>query len=257
MIERRFLIAPSFARLIRKELGAAGRIVEGYFAAQSDRNQVVRVERDRCELVLMVKGEDGGTSEERAEVPRSHAEALIDVVAGTVAFDRVPMPLGRELLLDTFVSPAGLSLVTVQFGEGERPEQFYPPQWFGREVTADEAFQRGTIALNGAPEAVDVPITDAGLDELLNVLERQAWRAPRLERRPPVVASLPLRERAGAPAAAATPANPPTPKPVAVPAPAASAAPARAPAPEPDAEDEGPMLKLARALAPQTPSTSH
>jgi hypothetical protein len=31
MVQRRFLIASSLARLIRKEQGIAGRIVEGYF----------------------------------------------------------------------------------------------------------------------------------------------------------------------------------------------------------------------------------
>jgi CYTH domain-containing protein len=227
--ERRFLIAPSFTRLIRKELGSSGRIVEGYFPPQPERNQIVRVDRNRCELVLFVKGGDGATSEERAEVPRPHAEALMEVAAGTVAFDRTPMPLGREILLDTFVAPAGLHLLTVPFGEGEKAEQFYPPTWFGREVTGEDAFQSSTIALNGAPAVGPLPITDQGLDDLLNILERQTWRSAKPEQ-----------------PAAVTPGK------------------AERPAPSPARElrargvqTEGALQTLARALARQTQVTPH
>ena len=47
MTQRRFLIASSLARLIRKEGGVAGRIVEGYAAARED----APVERARPRLL--------------------------------------------------------------------------------------------------------------------------------------------------------------------------------------------------------------
>jgi CYTH domain-containing protein len=229
--ERRFLLAPAFARLIRWEQGSSDRIVEGHFPPQAERSQLVRVDRGTCQLVLLIKDEDGGWVEERADVPRAHAEALIDVAAGTVAFDRTTISAGREIHVDTFVAPtAGFSLVTVAFEEGENPQQFYAPQWFGREVTSEDAFRRAAIALDEPPAVTDVPITDAALDELLTLLERQSWRAHRSDRR--TAPAAPLDQRAEA------------------------APPKRDEGPS-DREDEGPMLKLARALAPQRPSSTH
>jgi CYTH domain-containing protein len=229
--DRLFLLAPAFARLIRKEQGSSDRIVEGHFPPQADRRQLVRAHRGGCELVLAVQGEGDRWVEERAEVPRAHAEALIDVAAGTIAFDRMTISAGREIHVDTFVAPTlAFSLLTVAFDDNENPEQFYVPQWFGREVTSEEAFRRGVIALDGPPATPEVPITDAGLDELLTLLERQSWRAHRPDRRTALVAPV---EPKAEPAAAPKREEPST------------------------GEEEGPMLKLARALAPVRPSTSH
>ncbi len=226
--ERRFLIAPSFARLIRRELGAGVRIVESYFPPQPDRNQIVRIEGTRCELVLCVEGEDGATTEERAEVPQPHAEALMDVAAGTIAFDRTPIPLGREVLLDSFLKRAGLHLLTDPLGRAEYPEPFNPPAWFGREVTADETFQRAVIALQGLPAIGEVPITNTGLEELLDGLERQGWRRAH-ERPAGALAAMPRRTERPAP----------------------SSSPAGGSRPAAGADEDEPLQKLARALAPQ------
>ncbi len=224
--ERRFLIAPSFARLIREELGAGVRIVESYFPPQPDRNQIVRVEGPRSELVLFIKGEDGRTTEERAEVPQPHAEALMDVAAGTVAYDRTPIPLGREVLLDSFLNPAGLHLLTVPLGAGDAPEPFSPPAWVGPEVTREDALQRAVIALQGLPAVDEVPITNAGLEQLLDLLEHQVRGSAKLEW-PASVAALPRRS------------DRPAPSPV-----GGSTVAARA-------DEDGPLQKLALALSPQ------
>ena len=48
---RRFLVAPSLVRLIRKERGGA-RITEGHFAPQGGRASYVRVDGQVCQLVL-------------------------------------------------------------------------------------------------------------------------------------------------------------------------------------------------------------
>jgi len=52
MPQRRFLIASSFARLIRKERGTMSRVVEGYFPAHPDRDHFVSIEPDRSFLIL-------------------------------------------------------------------------------------------------------------------------------------------------------------------------------------------------------------
>ena len=74
-IVRRFLIAPAFARLVRKERGAV-RVTEGYFPNQSGRQSHVLVEGSQCHLVLVTPGNGGAPTEERTEVPRGHADAL-------------------------------------------------------------------------------------------------------------------------------------------------------------------------------------
>jgi hypothetical protein len=45
-VRRRFLLTPSFARLIRREKGGL-RHVEGFFPEQRDRSSWVRLEEDR------------------------------------------------------------------------------------------------------------------------------------------------------------------------------------------------------------------
>lgn len=86
MPQRQFLVASALARLIRKEQGVVGRIVEGYFPAPPDREHYVTLELGHCYLVL-APARDGTGQEERTEVPRSQAEALMAVCAGKVGFE--------------------------------------------------------------------------------------------------------------------------------------------------------------------------
>lgn len=170
-VERRFLIASSFARLVQRESPGLSRIVEGHFPAHPDRTQFVRVERERATLILQTRDEAGALAEEQAEVPRTHAEALIDVAAGTVAFDRIPVSLGGERrgLLDRFILPNGINILTT-VTESEA-DGFEVPDWFGPEVTAQPEFERGSLALQGAPHFEEIAVTNAGLEALLDTLE--------------------------------------------------------------------------------------
>src|SRR5690606_15229648 len=86
MITRRYLVASSLARLIRKERGG-NRITEGHFPNQADRSSFVVLDGDHGSLVL-VTSPHGYPVEERTDVPRTHAEALLDVTAGKVDFVR-------------------------------------------------------------------------------------------------------------------------------------------------------------------------
>ncbi|HEX2553346.1 MAG TPA: hypothetical protein VHL98_06575 [Microvirga sp.] len=240
-VERRFLIASAFARLIQRESPGLSRIVEGHFPAHPDRTQFVRVERERATLILVTRDEDGNLAEEQAEVPRTHAEALIDVAAGTVAFDRIPVSLGGERrgLLDRFILPNGVNILTT-VTESEA-EGFEVPDWFGPEITARTEFERSSLALQGAPLADEVGVTNAGLEALLDTLEgRIPYRyRPRTQR-----------ERAAAPGFARLQDGPARLEPVPAddPAPAAMQA---EPEPEPPAFEPAP----AEAEAPAAEET--
>ncbi|HEX8663926.1 MAG TPA: hypothetical protein VF744_07855 [Beijerinckiaceae bacterium] len=174
---RRFLLAPSFARLVRKERGST-RVTEGYFPTQAGRNSHVLVESGQCHLVLVTP--DDGASEERTEVPRAHADALLDVCGGKAVYERTRVSLGgREALVDRITHPGALDLVSVEFDSRDDAGTFYAPAWFGPEVTADAAFDRRAIALEGLPAAGEVPLSNAALEALLDMLEDRFGRATR------------------------------------------------------------------------------
>ncbi len=169
-VVRRFLLASSLARLLQWESGPAVRLVEAYFPARSDRTQLVRVEHGRASLVLSSTTPDGQASEEAVEVPLSHAEALVEVAAGTVAFDRTALALGHgaDAVLDRFIMPQGLDLLTVTI-TGD-PRTFTPPLWLGPEVTGDPAFEVRELAISGPPAVEEVEVTSATLEALLDTL---------------------------------------------------------------------------------------
>src|SRR5215210_4236811 len=104
MPQRRFLVASSLARLSRKEQGVVGRVVEGYFPARPDRDHFVSIEPGHSYLVLAAS-QEGGRAEERTEVPRSQAEALIAVCAGKVGFECTIVRLqdGKEALVQRYI----------------------------------------------------------------------------------------------------------------------------------------------------------
>src|SRR5829696_8701178 len=143
MVQRRFLITSSLARLLRKEGGIAGRIVEGYFPARPDRDHFVSIEPGHSYLVL-APAREGAGAEERTEVPRSQAEALLAVCAGKVGFERTIVPLrnGKQVLLQRFFAPGSLDLLSIEFAAGEDADGFVPPAWFGSEVTQNPAYHR-------------------------------------------------------------------------------------------------------------------
>src|SRR4051794_32062116 len=184
MPQRQFLVAPALARLVRKEHSVVGRIVEGYFPARPDRDHFVSIEPGHSYLVLAA-GRDGAGDEERTEVPRTQAEALLAVCAGKVGFEATIVTLkgGKQALLQRFIAPGLLDLLSVEFDEREDAERFVPPAWFGPEVTQNPAYHRGTLARAGIPAPEEIPLSNAMLEELLDALEERAIAA-HLERMP-------------------------------------------------------------------------
>src|SRR3954452_8013280 len=171
MSQRWFLVASSLARLIRKEQGVTGRIVEGYFSPRPDRDHFVSLEPGHAYLVLAPVG--GAGEAERTEVPRSQAEALLAVCAGKVGFEGTIVPLrdGRQALLQRFVAPGPLDLLSVAFAAGEDADGFVPPAWFGPEVTQDSAYHRGSLARVGLPASDEISLSNAMVEDLLDMID--------------------------------------------------------------------------------------
>lgn len=172
-ITRRFLIAPSLGRLIRKECGA-GPVTEGHFPAHGKRYSHVRFENGRSHLVLTTSGVTE-TAEDWTELPAAHAQSLLDVCRGKVVFERSRLRLsGHEAWIDRFTTPGGLELASIQFATQGEAVAFVPPAWFGDEVSQDQGYSNSKIALAGLPPAAEAPVTDAALHALLDTIEGAA-----------------------------------------------------------------------------------
>src|SRR3954451_21169727 len=86
-----------------------------YFPARPDRDHFVSIEPGHSYLVLAPVG--GAGEGERTEVPRSQAEALLAVCAGKVGIECTIVRLrgGRQALLQRFVAPGSLDILSVEF----------------------------------------------------------------------------------------------------------------------------------------------
>jgi hypothetical protein len=73
--------------------------------------------------------------------------------------------------IDRFVTPGPLDLISVDFDKEEDSRDFRPMPWFGPEVTGEAGYQNRAIALEGLPPALDVPLSNAALNTLLDTLE--------------------------------------------------------------------------------------
>ncbi len=167
---RRFLLTPSFARLIRRERGGL-RHVEGFFPEQRDRSSWVRLEEEKGLLILKTAGPHGEV-EDQTEIPVTHAQALLAVCAGEVDYTRTALPIGEgHALVDEIVRPRVLQLVTVEFTSDAEARGFRPLEWFGPDVTADPRYTNQSIALRGLDEAPEIPLSDAALNSLIDTLD--------------------------------------------------------------------------------------
>jgi CYTH domain-containing protein len=131
------------------------------------------VEQGRSLLILLTQDDDGQFTEEQVDVPPAHAEALMDVAAGRITFDRTALSLAGDIeaLLDRFITPERLDILTVTTSRD--PYGFAPLPWFGLEVTDEPAFAAAGLALGGAPRIDPMEPSDAALNEPRRVSRRR------------------------------------------------------------------------------------
>lgn len=175
--QRRFAIAPSFVRLIRRERPGV-RIVEGHFADQIERRSHVRLEGERCELVLETLSGGAIVGEERAEVSRGQGEVLLDVCEGKVTYERIRLDAGEGpiIVVDRYLSPSTAGVVRIVFDGSDEAKAFKPPSWCGPELGADDAIEPRALALGARPKLYEGPIQDSALEGLLDLLDSRAPR---------------------------------------------------------------------------------
>jgi CYTH domain-containing protein len=169
-ITRSFLLALSLARLLEKERGGR-HVLEGYFPDRHARSLHVRVEEATGSLILVTAG-PGESVEAAAALPLAQAEALLDLAAGGLAYQRIDLDLGTgTAAVRRIMAPGVLDLITVSFDFEEEARAFEPPAWFGPEGTADPSYRGRSLAIAGLPRVPEVELTDAALHSLLEALE--------------------------------------------------------------------------------------
>ena len=175
-IVRRFVLSPGLARLIARDRGVERQIVEGYFSSRSGKNQFVRLEADRCHLVLPQLGPEGEVMEDLAPLPPDHAKALFDLSIGQISYDQLHLPIQgnacQRAVLHRLDHPSGCDLVTVEFDSPPQAAAFEVALWFGPEVSSEGSYERRSIALNGVPSASEMPLSDLQLEQVLDLLEQ-------------------------------------------------------------------------------------
>jgi hypothetical protein len=176
-MQRLFTIAPSLARLIRKEK-AGERVIEGYFPDQPQHRTFVQIEEARSSLILEAGGD--AATEEQTDLPLAHAQALLAVSQGQVEYVRTRLAIGsHDLQALHIVRPGPIDLMAIAVPSQDEHD-FHPLPWFGPEVSTEPAYQRRRLALDGAPTVPETDFTDAALNSLLDLLEDQLtiWPAP-------------------------------------------------------------------------------
>jgi CYTH domain-containing protein len=193
---RRFLVAPALTRVIRKKYGSE-QVAEGYFPPQAGRQSHVRTENGRSYLVLTLSTIGAEASQEIAELPNAHAEALLEVCPGTLSFERSVVRLRRhEAVVDLFRSPGPLNVVSVEFTSVIEASAFLVPGWFGGEVSDNEDYSNSVIASFGVTPPDGADASNAGLESLLDMLEGYTAISEHDEERVRRVDALPVTARA-------------------------------------------------------------
>lgn len=188
---RVFVVAPSVARLIRREWGSTG-AVEAYMPTRSNDNTHVVIEGAEGRLVLVTRAAGEAAFEEITRVPHAQAVALLDVAAGQLEVERTPVPLdGCECVIERLVKDGASIDVAVVSGHDEG--DIAVPAWFGREIKADRSYLGRTFALEGLP-AIDAPVTDIEIDAVLDMLDGRS--AVPAEAEPATLVSVPAEEQA-------------------------------------------------------------
>jgi CYTH domain-containing protein len=151
-IERKFLLAklPPGVDHARREP-----IRQGYVALDGDTEVRLRIEPSAATLTIK-HGRGVARIEEAIAVDQRVAGALWELTDGRRVEKtrrRVRLDGGVEAEIDEFTGALdGLVTAEVEFPDEDAARDFQPPAWFGREVTADEAFKNRNLATDGLPD---------------------------------------------------------------------------------------------------------
>jgi len=147
-IERKWLVEDPPATV----LAVAGEeIDQGYLAIAADGTEV-RVRRRAGRCFLTVKSAGGLVRGEReVELSPEQFEVLWPATEGR-RLEKVRRILPGRIELDHYGGAlSGLVVAEVEFADADAAARFDPPDWFGREVTGENAYKNQRLAVDGLP----------------------------------------------------------------------------------------------------------
>jgi adenylate cyclase len=150
-IERKFLVEQLPDGL---DAHPSREIEQGYLAITDDVE--VRLRRYGDDTFLTVKSSgDGSRIEEEIEIEPRRFAALWPLTEGRRLEKRryrIPFGDGLTIELDVYHGRlSGLLTAEVEFDTPADASTFVPPDWFGRELTADSAYKNKRLATHGLP----------------------------------------------------------------------------------------------------------
>jgi adenylate cyclase len=148
-VERKFLV-PEAPPL---EGEPASEIEQGYLAA-GERGEVRLRSRGDDRLLTVKRGTGLAREEEEIELGTDDFDRLWPLTEGQrLRKRRYAIDHGEHCIeLDVYEGELdGLMLAEVEFPSEEAARAFEPPDWFGDEVTGDEAYLNETLAVQGSP----------------------------------------------------------------------------------------------------------
>ncbi|OQA04788.1 MAG: Uridine kinase [bacterium ADurb.Bin400] len=158
-IERKFIVAERPAILDSNPEVETVEIRQGYISVSKDDN-VVRVREEAgsegVRYTLAVKGPgDKDREETEGEISKALFESLWATTKGRhVNKTRYKIPReGAEIDFDIYKDDLeGLMTAEVEFDSLEEADEFFVPEWFSLEVTADQAYKNVNLAIHGLPK---------------------------------------------------------------------------------------------------------
>ena len=149
-IERKWLVhdLPELGELKREQ------IIQGYLAMSPDGTEV-RIRRKGDKYFETVKSQGGLTrNETEVEISDDQFRLLWPATEGRrLEKTRYALPWNNyQLELDVYQSTlAGLIIAELEFESADESKRFYPPAWFGEEVTDDKRYKNSSLAMHGRP----------------------------------------------------------------------------------------------------------
>ncbi len=150
-IERKFFLTRKPVELLTGVQGEE--IRQGYLLLEADRELRIRQRAGQCSMTLK-SGQGLKRQEQECAIPRSQFEMLWPLTAGR-RIEKVRYAVrwqGYDLEIDLFSGTlAPLMVLEVEFATVAAAMDFVPPEFAGRDLTADKAYKNAALASHGLP----------------------------------------------------------------------------------------------------------
>ena len=153
-IERKFLVVDPPPDLERHP---HSHVQQGYVAIDPAGVEVRIRRRDEQTVLTIKRGSGRSRAEEEMEIGDERFGRLWGLTQGRrVDKTRYEIPAdgGLTIELDVYHGPLdGLMTAEVEFGSEAQADAFSAPDWFGRDVTGEDAYKNRRLAVAGRPPA--------------------------------------------------------------------------------------------------------